>query len=249
MTGYRRLAGMAYRDDLAALEARKAAAEAELVEKTRARDELVRLVDEARYLARAEAAFAGNRHDLKRGAGRRRRLLWLAVAAGVVVATYERAMCACAELEYPRSSECALHLVDDMTRWSTERAKEVGRQPKLDDQQMKRATAIGESMAQCMANALAPPTTRSDLPDAIDSSMISAAIASVRAQVTSCGEMSSARGRVELRVWVDSGGRVAKFSVELTPAAELGFCVAAAVQTARFPKTQNGGSFSYPFEF
>ncbi len=52
---------MAYRDDLAALEARKAATEAELVEKTRARDEVARLVDEARYLARAEDAFAGDR--------------------------------------------------------------------------------------------------------------------------------------------------------------------------------------------
>ena len=34
-----------------------------------------------------------------------------------------------------------------------------------------------------------------------------------------------------------------------TPDAALGACVAAAVQKASFGKTQNGGSFSYPFVF
>jgi hypothetical protein len=150
---------MAYRDDLAALEARKAAAETELREKARAHDELERLVDEARYLARAEAAFGDNGHDSMRRAGRRRGLRWLAVttglAAGVAgvgglaahgmphplsspslevvflqMAAYEGAMCGCTELEHPRSAECVQRVSDEMTRWGTKFVKEP---PKLDE--------------------------------------------------------------------------------------------------------------------
>jgi hypothetical protein len=173
---------MAYRDDLAALEARKAAAEAELVEKTRARDELVRLVDEARYLARADAAFVGTKHESKRGA-RRRRLGWLAVAASLVaavgglaayrlspraipgpgeeafaqMAAYERAMCACAELEAPRSFECGRQVADNMTKGRIELAPEIPGLQELDDKQRKCATAIRESMAIRITRAMAQP--------------------------------------------------------------------------------------------
>lgn len=49
---------MTYRSDLAALEARKAALDAELARKQHERDETARLLDEARVLASAEASFA-----------------------------------------------------------------------------------------------------------------------------------------------------------------------------------------------
>jgi TonB family protein len=304
---------MAYRDDLAALEARKAAVEAELLEKTRARDEVVRLVDEARYLARAEAAFAGNRHDSMRRAGRWRGLRWLAVAAGLVAGVgglaahgvsrplrpallevaflqmevYEGAMCGCTELEHPRSAECVQRVSDEMTRWGTKFMKEP---PKLDEDQTKRATKIGERIGTCMVRAMTPPpepaiaipppapepkpcdevscildnyegaccavfkesihtTTRSDLPDGIDRSMISAAIAKVKWRVTACADTSPARGKVKVHVKVDGAGRVAGVAVETSPDPELGACVAAAVRKAAFARTQHGGSFSYPFVF
>jgi outer membrane biosynthesis protein TonB len=48
---------------------------------------------------------------------------------------------------------------------------------------------------------------------------------------------------------VSGGGSVSNVSVETTPDSALGACVAAAVQKASFAKTQNGGSFSYPFVF
>jgi len=44
-------------------------------------------------------------------------------------------------------------------------------------------------------------------------------------------------------------GHVTNVAVETTPDSALGACVAAAVQKASFSKTQNGGSFSYPFVF
>lgn len=169
---------MAYRDDLAALEARKLATEAELVEKTRARDELARLVDEARYLARAERAFADDQPDPRRRA-RRHRLLLPAAAAAVVaggsvvilrparpdpvealfarLATFERAMCECTDLQYPSSSECVQRVSDDMTRWGAEQTKQMPVPPKLDDRQMKRASEMGERVGRCMQRAMTPP--------------------------------------------------------------------------------------------
>lgn len=300
---------MAYRDDLAALEARKAAAEAELLDKTRARDEVARLVEETRYLAGAEAAFGGSRPDSKWSARRRRRLCAVAVVAGVIagggalahrdttrpaspppviemmflqMVTYERALCACTDLAYPSSSECVQKISDEMTRWSTEVSKQVPVPPSLDEGQLKRVTALGESMGRCMHRAMAPPIeppppvvqpdppacdevscildnyeawccsafrapSASDLPEGLDRSMISAAIASVKAQVIACGEHSSATGKVKLHVKVDGAGRVTSASVSVAPDPDLGACVAAAVRKAKFAETRGGGSFSYRY--
>lgn len=89
----------------------------------------------------------------------------------------------------------------------------------------------------------------SDLPDALDRSMISAGIAAVKARVSTCGDRSSAKGKVKVHVKVGGDGRVSDVSVETTPDPSLGSCVKAAVQRATFAKTQSGGSFSYPFVF
>lgn len=89
----------------------------------------------------------------------------------------------------------------------------------------------------------------SDLPDALDRSMISAGIANVKARVSACGDKSSAKGKVKVHVKVGGDGRVSSVNVETSPDASLGACVAAAVQKASFGKTQSGGSFSYPFVF
>jgi TonB family protein len=89
----------------------------------------------------------------------------------------------------------------------------------------------------------------SDLPDALDRSMISAGIANVKARVSACGDKSSAKGKVKVHVKVGGDGRVSSVNVETSPDAALGACVQAAVQRASFSKTQSGGSFSYPFVF
>jgi len=92
-------------------------------------------------------------------------------------------------------------------------------------------------------------TSTNSLPDALDRQSISNGIASVKARVTACAGHSPAKGKVKVKVRVGADGRVESVSVEVTPDAALGACVAAGVQRAVFPRTQNGGSFSYPFVF
>lgn len=87
------------------------------------------------------------------------------------------------------------------------------------------------------------------LPDTLDRQSISTGIAAVKSRVTACADHSTARGKVKVRVQVGANGRVINLFVEATPDAALGACVAAAVQRATFPETEQGGSFSYPFVF
>lgn len=90
---------------------------------------------------------------------------------------------------------------------------------------------------------------KSDLPESLDRAMISNGISAVKARVSSCGDKSSAKGKVKVKVHVGGDGRVTSASVEETPDASLGACVKSAVSRATFSKTQRGGSFSYPFVF
>ena len=92
------------------------------------------------------------------------------------------------------------------------------------------------------------PKPKSDLPD-LDKSMISAGIAGIKARVNTCGDKSSAKGKVTVHVKVGTDGHVSNVTVESAPDPALGACVAAAVQKASFPKNANGGSFKYPFVF
>jgi len=64
-----------------------------------------------------------------------------------------------------------------------------------------------------------------------------------------CGDKSSAKGQVKVSVKVEASGSVSRRLGQDTPDAGLGSCVAAAMQKAKFGKTQNGGSFGYPFVF
>ncbi|MBA3819614.1 MAG: zinc-ribbon domain-containing protein [Deltaproteobacteria bacterium] len=88
-----------------------------------------------------------------------------------------------------------------------------------------------------------------DLPDSLDRTMISEGVGKVKARVMSCGEKSSAKGQVKVSIKVSPDGSVSSASVKATPDPGLGSCVASAMQKASFKKTQNGGSFSYPFVF
>jgi TonB family protein len=79
--------------------------------------------------------------------------------------------------------------------------------------------------------------------------MISDGVAKVKARVMACGDKSSAKGQVKVSVKVNPDGSVSSVSVKTTPDPGLGNCVQSAMQKASFKKTQNGGSFGYPFVF
>lgn len=78
---------------------------------------------------------------------------------------------------------------------------------------------------------------------------ISRGIAAVKGRVAACADQSTAKGTVKVRVKVGTDGLVTSVVVDRTPDAALGACVAAVVQRAVFARTQQGGSFSYPFVF
>jgi len=103
------------------------------------------------------------------------------------------------------------------------------------------------------APAAKTPTTAKtgggDLPDALDRQMISDGIGKVKARALACGDKSPAKGKVKVHVKVDGSGHVSSVSVESSPDPGLGACVSGAVKGASFAKTQNGGSFGYPFVF
>jgi predicted Zn finger-like uncharacterized protein len=88
-----------------------------------------------------------------------------------------------------------------------------------------------------------------DLPDSLDRAMISDGVGKVKPRVMSCGEKSAAKGQVKVSVKVGPDGRVTSVTVKNTPDAALGDCVASMMQKATFAKTQNGGSFAYPYTF
>jgi hypothetical protein len=167
---------MAYRDDVSALEARLHALSAGLVERERERDEVARLLAEARARAYAESVIA----DIDAGgpARRRRRKMWiaawtaiaLAIAGGIGYAVVEKRgpdrleqafekfdrftdqMCEC------RDDACVKAVSDSMTKWSTEEAKNWQPPPKLDAEHQARAEAIAKRLITCMTHATTPPS-------------------------------------------------------------------------------------------
>ena len=88
-----------------------------------------------------------------------------------------------------------------------------------------------------------------DLPDSLDRAMISDGVAKVKARVMACGDKSSAKVQVKVSVKVNPDGSVASVTVKTTPDPSLGSCVESAMKKASFKRTQNGGSFGYPFVF
>ena len=89
----------------------------------------------------------------------------------------------------------------------------------------------------------------SDLPDGLDRGMIAEGVGKVKARAQACGDKSSAKGQVKVSVKVGADGSVTSVTVRNTPDPGLGNCVVGVMQTAKFGKTQSGGSFAYPFQF
>ncbi|MDQ3340052.1 MAG: zinc-ribbon domain-containing protein [Myxococcota bacterium] len=94
-----------------------------------------------------------------------------------------------------------------------------------------------------------PTSGGGDVPESLDRTMISDGVGKVKARVMACGDKSSAKGQVKVSVKVNPDGSVANVSVKSTPDPGLGSCVESAMKKASFKKTQNGGSFGYPFVF
>lgn len=97
-----------------------------------------------------------------------------------------------------------------------------------------------------------PPVVVVD-PDAgpleLDKTLIKVGVERFRAMVIRCGEQSPAKGTVSVSVSVKPDGNVASVTVASSPDVALGNCVAGVMKKATFAKTQNGGSFTYPFAF
>ncbi|HEY5935902.1 MAG TPA: energy transducer TonB [Kofleriaceae bacterium] len=112
---------------------------------------------------------------------------------------------------------------------------------------------LGNYEASCCAKYRKPyprkPTTRDPLPEALDRSMISGAIGSVKGRIVGCGNQSTAKGTVKVRVRVNPAGDVTSATVDTSPDPLLAACVLEAIERVAFPRTQNGGAFSFPFVF
>jgi len=162
-----------YRSDLEALEARYAVLEAEVADRTRARDEAARLLVEARARQRDEAIAA----DREAGGPERRRRRAALLAFGVIglamgvigfasahgrrsdrdvmlagaMAQFEAfadRACAC------KDSACVERLNDKVSEWANDLAKRFPNTDKLDPKWANQAQTIAERMATCMAKAM-----------------------------------------------------------------------------------------------
>lgn len=94
-----------------------------------------------------------------------------------------------------------------------------------------------------------PEKPASGLPEKLDKLMVTEAISPAKPAVIACGERFPARGTVKIQVRVSPSGKVLSANVTSSPDPDLGTCVAGAVKLAKFPETDEGGSFGYPFAF
>ena len=162
---------MVYRDDVTALEARHRALEADLAERTRERDDVARLLAEAKERAAYESRMLA---EALAGATRRKRqrtLIAGAIAAAAVIvgaaeyrATHRGAdrtaelvaryamfadeICRCNDMA------CTTRTTDKMTAWAAELAREDPLPSKIDEASMKRMTELAERFTRCMTAAM-----------------------------------------------------------------------------------------------
>lgn len=165
---------MAYRNDVDALAARHEALQAEVDAKTRDRDEVSRLLEEARGRERNEQLYQDYASGGPQRRRRRRVRIALAVAAvitGVLAVVFALRvqhtvapgtppllmmqhfadeMCQC------QDARCAEKVSDEMVKWAMDQSRDHRKPPQLTEQEQERAVAIGERMGQCMQRAMSP---------------------------------------------------------------------------------------------
>jgi TonB family protein len=91
--------------------------------------------------------------------------------------------------------------------------------------------------------------TGAGVPENLDKMMVRDGVAKVKPRVIKCGEKAGVKGEVRISMTVSPAGAVTSAAVASSPDAGLGACVLAAMQDARFGKSVNGGTFTYPFVF
>ncbi|WP_428266522.1 GYF domain-containing protein [Haliangium sp.] len=91
--------------------------------------------------------------------------------------------------------------------------------------------------------------SNSNLPEKLTRSDITNGINRVRGRVSACGGKHPGKGQVKVTVKVAGSGSVSSVSVKSSPSAALGSCVAKEVKRAKFSKSQQGATFTYPFVF
>lgn len=87
------------------------------------------------------------------------------------------------------------------------------------------------------------------VPQTLDRSMVKAGVDGIKPRVIACGEKSGVKGTVKIAVVVSTEGAVTSADVQDSPDTALGSCVAGALRAAKFKKSVEGGSFTYPFVF
>lgn len=92
-----------------------------------------------------------------------------------------------------------------------------------------------------------PPVVIASAGKSLDRAMISQAMASVKSQVSTCAARSSSKGKVKVRVNVKPDGTVSEATATEAYDAAVGQCIVDIMKALRFPVTDEGGSFSYPF--
>ncbi len=126
------------------------------------------------------------------------------------------------------------------------------------DEGCDEVSCILDKYRQPCCAALKPPEPENDpvvekpssgLPEKLDKLMVREGMSAVKPAVIACGEQFPSKGTVKISVKVSGSGRIVKASVASSPDPALGACVAAAVKLAKFPETDDGGSFAYPFAF
>lgn len=97
-------------------------------------------------------------------------------------------------------------------------------------------------------NAPGGNSNNANLPERPARSEITAGIARVRPQVTSCGETYGFQGTVRVKMKIEDDGKV-RIAATTGGSKEFRFCVTSAVKRARFSKSLKGSTVTYPFVF
>ncbi|MDX2093560.1 MAG: TonB family protein [Kofleriaceae bacterium] len=87
------------------------------------------------------------------------------------------------------------------------------------------------------------------VPETLDKTMVRAGIEPVKPRVVKCGEQTKVAGTVRVSLSVSADGEVTNAALESSPDPALGRCVVEAMKRAKFGKTVNGATFTYPFAF
>lgn len=86
-------------------------------------------------------------------------------------------------------------------------------------------------------------------PTGLTAQQVRDTIGRLRGRIARCAEESDQHGKFKAQVKVNPDGSVSTVLIRGAPDDALAQCVGAIMRSARFPRTDLGGSFTYPFVF